>query len=194
MELKEYVEVVKKNILIIFLLTFLGGAVALYFATNFKSGYRLEQDFFISSSRETSSLASPQQALTDSPQNSYYSQEYARNFTDTAVAILASPDFAGSLNTPGSIAIRKEAPQVIKITTIASDPQLAKSLMEKVTSIFNGKIRELQPSTTFQINAIGKVSEPRQANPPPKIVLAFGAAAGFVTSLAVIGLKTYFRL
>ncbi|MEX2028266.1 MAG: hypothetical protein WD988_02090 [Candidatus Curtissbacteria bacterium] len=204
MELKEYIKTVKKNILIILLLIALGAAIALYFSINFKSGYKLEQSFFISSSRETSSpisssretssLTSPQETSADSPQNSYYSLEKARNFTDTAVAILASPDFSGSLNAPGSIAIRKQAPQVIKITAIAPQPQLAKSLMEKTISAFNTKLSQLQPSPAFQMSAIGKIPEPNNMNSSPKILLAFGAATGFVTSLIVIGLKTYFRL
>ena len=184
MEFREYVEIIKKNILIIALTTVLGVAVAFYFSLNFLSGYKFEQTLLIS----------PQETSVDTPQNSYYSLEKARNFTDTAVAILQSPDFAISLDTQGSVAVRKLAPQVIKITTIAQDRQSAKSLMAKVANSFNAEIAKLQPSSTFQINTIGKVPDPQSAGPSPKIVLAFGAASGFVVSLIAIGLKTYFRL
>lgn len=184
MELKEYLEIIKKNILIIVLLTVLGAAVAFYFSQNFQSGYKFEQTLFIS----------PQETSADIPQNSYYSLEKARNFTDTAVAILQSPDFTSSLDVQGSVATRKLAPQVIRITTVAQDRQLAKSLMGEVINSFNTKIKELQPSSIFQINTIGKVPDSQPASPSPKIVLAFGAASGFVVSLIAVGLKTYFRL
>lgn len=184
MEFKEYIELIKQNILIIVIAMVLGAVVAFYFSTNFQAGYKFEQDFFLS----------PQETSADTPQNSYYSLEKARDFTDTAVAILQSPDFVGSLGTKGSVAIRKLAPQVIKITATEGDPQSAKTTVGKVASSFNAEIGKLQPSSTFQISTIGKVPDPRPAGPSPKIVLAFGAACGFVVSLVAIGLKTYFRL
>ncbi|MDO8487164.1 MAG: hypothetical protein Q7S45_02650 [Candidatus Curtissbacteria bacterium] len=194
MELRQYIAVIKKNILISVVATVLGAVVAFYFSLNFQAGYKFEQTFFLSSLRETSTLISPQETSADTPQNSYYSLEKARDFTDSAVAILQSPDFTGSLDTKGSVAARKLAPQVIKITTIEGDRQSAKSAMGKVASSFNAKIKELQPSSTLQINTIGKVPDPEPAGPSSKIVLAFGAAFGFVVSLIAIGLKTYFRL
>ncbi len=184
MELRQYIDIIKKNILIITLVTLLGAAVAFYFSLNFQSGYKFEQDFFLLS----------QGTLADTLQNSYYSAEKAINFTDTAVAILQSPDFANDLDIKGSVATRKLAPRVIQITTITPDRQSAKTLMGQVVSSFNAKIGKLEPSSTFQINTIGKVPDSKPAGPSPKIVVVFGAAFGFVVSLVAIGLKTYFRL
>ncbi|MBI2598802.1 hypothetical protein HYW40_01075 [Candidatus Curtissbacteria bacterium] len=188
MELKLYIAIIKKNILIITLITFLGAAIAFYLSLNLQSGYKFAQTFYILDQNTVPSLPA------DTAQNSYFTQEKARNFTDTAVAILTSPDFTGDLDIQGSISVRKQAPQVIKITTLAQDQEAAKSLMEKVITSFNAKILKLQPSSAFQINAIGKVPDPEPANPSPKIVLAFGAASGFVVALITVGLKTYFRL
>lgn len=184
MELKEYIAIIKKNILIIVIATVMGAAIAFYFSLNFQTGYKFEQSFFLTS----------QETSADTAQNSYYSLEKARDFTDSAVAILQSPDFIGSLDTNGSVAVRKLAPQVIKITVTAPDPQLAKSTMAKVVSSFNAAIGKLQPNSNFQINLVGKIPDSQPAGPSPKIVLAFGAVCGFVVSLIAIGLKTYFRL
>lgn len=187
MELKQYVDIIKKNILIIALLTLLGAAIALYLSSNLQSGYKFAQTFYISDQNT-------QQAPADTAQNSYFIQEKVRNFTDTAVAILQSPDFSNGLDTQGSISVRKQAPQVIKITTLAPNQESAKSLMEKVTASLNAKIAQLSPGSAFQIKAVGQPPPPQVAGPSPKITVVFGALAGLTVSLIVTSLKTYFRL
>ncbi len=185
MELEEYIKVIKKNMLIVAVLTLLGLVVAYYFSKNFQSGYLASQTFYISQDQS--------QQAQDASQSSYFTQEKARNFTDTAVAILQSSDFKNSLATRGAISVNKVAPQVIRITAAADDTTSAKNLMENVVSSFISKIKELSP-TPSQLKSVDKLPEPQVAALSPKIILAFGAAVGFATSLAVIGLKTYFRL
>lgn len=182
MELEHYIKVIKKNILIVAVLTLLGLAVAYYFSKNFQSGYLASQTFYIS-----------QDQTQDATQSSYFTQEKARNFTDTAVAILQSVDFKNSLAARGAISVNKVAPQVIRISAIAADSTSAKNLMESVVNSFNTKIKELSLAPS-QLKPVDKLPEPQIAALSPKIILAFGAAVGFAASLLVIGLKVYFRL
>lgn len=185
MELKTYIEILKKNIVIIVLVTLLGAAIGFYFSKSTQTGYQFDQTFFLSSQGTTSN---------DTAQNSYYTLEKARDFTDTAVAIIQSPDFASNLNSGGEISVRKQAPQIVKITAVATDAKSAKTLMADIVGVFNAKIQNLSSFAPFQLEPIGPVPAPHIAALSPKIVIAFGLAAGFVASLVVISFKTYFRL
>ncbi len=182
MELEQYTKVIRKNIFIVIALIILGAGVAFYFSANFRPGYQASQTFYIS-----------QDQTQDATQNSYFTQEKARNFTDTAVSILQSPDFRNSLAAAGAVTASKLAPQVIRITATAQDTASTKNLMETAVLTFNSKVKELSQAPS-QLKSIGKAPEPQITALSPKIILAFGALAGFTASLIVVGLKTYFRL
>ena len=185
MELKQYIEILKKNIVIIVLVTLFGTVIGFYFSKSAQTDYQLDETFFISSQETTP---------TDTAQNNYYNLEKSRDFTDTAIAILQSEDFTSGLTPSGPISVRKQAPQVVKITANAKNAQEASSLMENTKNSFNEKIQTLLASNSFQLKPIGNSRAPQAANLSPKIAIVFGSAAGFVVSIIVISLKTYFRL
>ena len=186
MELTAYIKIIKKNILVIILLPVVGSLLAFYLSTKIQKGYGFAQTFYVAPEQST---LQPQ--LTPD-QSSYFTQEKVRNFTDTAVSILESPDFARDLAASGAISIHKAAPQLIQITASSTDPQNAKTLMEKTVNTFNLKLKSL--SLDFQIKAIGTPAAPQKAVIASKIVVAFGAFAGLAVAILALSLKMYFRL
>jgi len=187
-ELKQFINILKKNIFFIVFFGVLGVVVALFFALKFSSGYQQSQLFYVNSPEES----------TQSVYNfeGYFAQEKARNFTDTAVAILTSPDFLKDVsNQSAAVGIRKLAPQVIRITVTASDPQVPAESINKIAAAFNQKLSGLtQENKAVTIKPIAKIQEPVFAGPDKKVLIAFGLMAGVVFAILTIGLKIYFKV
>src|SRR3989344_4816618 len=120
MELKFYLQIIKKNLALIASLALIG-AFSAYFSTSFlESGYKATGTFYLSNN---SSNEDQQRYNFDG----YFSQSTAINATDTTVAILTSSDFQKEFSgSQASVGVRKIAPQVIEITTTSQDQQLSK--------------------------------------------------------------------
>lgn len=183
MELKEYLKIITKNAWAILIFAAFGALIAFAISGRASATIQLEQLFFL-----------PAQNVPSQQNSDYYSQERARNFTDTAVAILESPDFAMELTSPGSLSVRKVAPQVIRLTTSANDHQSAKSRLDESVAAFNSKMQELTSSPSYELKAVGSGPHRTFAQPTKKVATIFGALAGGVFALFVIGLKNYFRI
>lgn len=192
MEITTYYQIIKKNLLFILACT-AGSAILAYLLTtrNFP-GYKLNQTFLLTQQSQPVTT-SQQTPLYD--YDGFYLQERARNFTDTAVSILESPDFTGSVQAPGSIiTVQKLAPQLIKITTISPTADEAKFLIERVAIAFNQKLQSLQESKTLQIKAIGAPQEPQLNKINQKVIIVFGIVVGAALGVFVTFLKNYFKL
>lgn len=186
MEFKEYIKIFKKYSAFILLCVILGAVVG-FFSTNYlPQGYRLTQTLIISG---------PQPAPDTYNYEGFYSQERARNFTDTAVAILESGDFQKEIPQNGSLEVKKLAPQVIRLTVTAKDPATSKDLMQKTQEAFNKKYLELAgDNQNITLKPIASPEEPAFQRSSRKIYAAGGAIIGLALSIAAISLKSYFRL
>lgn len=201
MELKQYLTIFKKHWLFILVFALSGATVAYLFSAKLPSGYQQDQLFFISSSQTES------EGYTF---EGYYGQEKARNFTDTAIAILESPEFLIETSIPDAkISAHKLTPQLVRITVTSTNPEAAAGLMPEIASNFNQKIRDLTESdqtilsdktsllsdkTSLQITAVGPGSPTYYVAPSKKIYIPFGFAIGLTFAGFVIALKTYFKL
>ena len=117
----------------------------------------------------------------------YYAQETARNFTDTAIAILSSHDYKTTILAPGqTLTVRKLAPQVIQVTATAAGAQETSQLIAKAIGNFNRQFTELHP--------VGQAQEPKFAAAGKKILAAAGLVLGFTFAFFVVSLKEYFRI
>lgn len=185
MELKQYLKIVKKNLLLVLVLSVAGAVLALLLTKSLESGFSQTQTFYVSSPIE----GSPEYA-------GFYTQEKARNFTDTAVAILESLDFKKELVSPGDlIRTQKVAPQVVRITTISQDQQRAKALMGSTVDSFNTKIQKLsgnQPQ--IQLKELTTADEPQKITSNKLVFAAAGFVLGATAAILTVSLKTYFRL
>lgn len=187
MELAEYVKILKKNLYLVALFTVLGVVLALVFASKINKGPSYQQLFFLNSPKEAAANANYSEG--------FYAIEKARNFTDTALAIISSPDFANEVKGNGDlVSAKKIAPLVIRLTVNARDLDGAQSTLNKTKDRFNQKVVELTESEQFQLAPIGTAIVPVTAQPPRWALIVFGAFAGLVFALVTISLKTYFKL
>lgn len=189
MELTDLVKILKKEIVFLAVAIFIGALVGFYSTRFFSSGYLHIQHYFLTEARS-------QEVSDNLNREIYYSQEKNRNFTDTAIAILESPDFKSEVVKKGdSLVVRKSAPQVIKLTYISKSPDENNTSLNNVKETFNSKIKALTESTSVsQLKPIGD-------NLPPvysalnKFVLALaGSVLGIFFATFVIGLKNYLRI
>lgn len=188
-------KIIRKNLLLLVACTAIVIVLAYFISAKSQSGYKLEQAFFISGTifqeGPTAQSSVPQPYDFDN----YYGQEKARNFTDTAVAILQSGDFANSLSVGDAhISAQKLAPQLIKITAVSTSSSDAKFILERTVLEFNQKMKALEPQNSPRLSPIGIPQEPVLNRIGPKIALLAGVAFGLALSTFLIALKTYFKL
>lgn len=184
MELKDYIKILKNNLPIIAACSLLGILIAIFMTKSLPNGYLQTQTLFV----HTPSSQNQQNG-------SFYSQEQSRNFTDTAVAILESADFKSLTDVQGSTRVKKLAPQVINLTTVAKDPQLTKDLMEKTISSFNSKLNQVtEGQNQLQLKQISAAVNPSKIIVNTKVYALSGLIVGLAFAILAISLKTYFRL
>ena len=187
MELRKYLAILKKNWFFILIFAIFGAATAQIIASKLPSGYSKNQLFLITTSEKQSESFSAE---------GYYAQERARNFTDTAVAILQSPEFLKEASRQEvAISAQKIAPQLIRVTAITPKPEDADFQIDKISSTLNQQLADLTgPNQPLQVKGVGSSSPTSYNAPNKKILIPFGIATGATFALFVTGLKTYFKL
>lgn len=193
MELKAYTKILRKNFLFIVICVAIATAISYYAAQKSQNGYKLEQTYFIAQTQ--SQPSSPDQQIPPSGYGNYYQQETARNFTDTAVSILQSPDFI-SLYTqsPHNVTTQKVAPQVLRISITSPTAAEAQFLLDRLIIGFNQNLKSWAPANTVELKAIGQSQEPFINGLDTKIIVAAGAVLGFALAVCVVAVKAYFKL
>lgn len=193
MELKSYIKLLTNNFLFILICVVVACGIAYYTTINSQSGYVLEQTYYLQEqqSEPLTTLESTQAQVTDK----YYKQETARNFTDTAVAILNSPDFSNQfVQKPSTIMAEKVAPQLITLKVSAPDASEPQFLLERTVIGFNQNVRQLTPGNSIELKAVGSLPSPQIASLDTKVIVSAGALLGFALGVCVVALKTYLRL
>ena len=194
MELKDLIKIIKNNLVLIGAITLVCVLLAYIYSSQRASGYNAAQTYLIDTQEATNS---PQISSLGQPPNfdSFYKQEKARNFTDTAVAIIQSADFQnGLISSRDSISVQKIAPQIIKIVTVSQNLNQAQALSGEIPSAFNQKIKNLLPNQPPQLVPLGSTSQTYSTTSQRKFYLLFGAVAGLALGIFVTGLKTYLKL
>lgn len=188
MELSQYLKILKKEQLSIILIVAFALLIGFFYSLKAAPGYKIEQTFLIeattsalpgTSANSLSQLRSP--------------QDEARNFTDTAVALLKSKDLMDN-QSPTSVTAEKVAPQLIKLTVSAQNPTEATMQMEKTAVVFNQKIKELIKAEAVSLKAIGPTPVASLNKIDSKIILGLSFFAGLTFALLAVSLKTYFKL
>ena len=194
MELKLYIKIIRKNLLLIVATTALLAVVAYFIGAKAQSGYKLEQTFFIADAN----LPATSSAQATAPQydfDRFYDQEKARNFTDTAVAILQNADFDNSLSIQNArLSAQKLSPQLIKIMVVSASDQDAKFILDRVALEFNQKIKSFVPQSPLEIKPVGLPAEPVLNRISARITVLAGIVFGLAISTFLVAIKTYFKL
>lgn len=196
MELKEYLKIIKKNLLLIAIVTLLSLLIGNFASKKLESGFRLEESFILLQANQPGgSNTQIGQQIESADFSGYYAQEKARNFTDTAVAIFQNPDFSNHLTSPGAvISAQKLAPQLFKVTITSKNISEAKFDLDFLVLQFNQKLKSLSSQDFLQIAPLGTPKEPFISKFDPKIITTASALLGLTLSLFIIAIKSYFRL
>lgn len=191
MDLKDYIKILKKNFLTLLILTVVSVSIGMIYSQKAQPGHKLEQVFIISS--QENQITSQQSSQSSLKLERRSPQQEARDFTDTAVALLQSKSL--NQDRPGNqISVEKLAPQLIKITALASNPQEAKVQMERTVIDFNRVLNELITDPSLEIKAVGTMPDASLNIIDRKIILATSFFIGLTFSVLVISLRNYFNL
>lgn len=180
MELRAYLKEFTKYWVLIALLVAFGAALGYFYTRHMPSGYRATQTFFIA--------PAPAGEFNIEANNA---QEKARNFTDTATAIISSAPFQSQITLSGqTLTVRKNAPQVLTISAHAPTGEEAGAVIVKSKELFNSRFGS--PGATLE--EIGPAKTPQAILGTPLIYALAGAILGFGFAIFAISLKTYFKL
>ncbi|MEK9147106.1 MAG: hypothetical protein AAB639_02830 [Patescibacteria group bacterium] len=180
MELKVYLKVFKKYWPVVIILILFGAVLGYFYTRQLPTGFRATKTFF---------LAPAPAGQTNFEANN--AQEMARNFTDTATAIIASSDFQSQITASGqTLTVRKNASQVLTISAHAPTGEEASALIVKSKELFNSRFGS--PGATLK--EIGPAQTPQAILGTPLIYALAGAILGFGFAIFTISLKTYFKL
>lgn len=196
MELKEYLKIIKKNLLFVVVITTIALLVGNFASKKLQNGYRLEESFILMQTSQPA-LNNVQANTQTAPFNfgGYYEQEKARSFTDTAVAIFQNADFSNGLITPGNtVSAQKLAPQLFKVIITSQNVSEAKFDLDRLVLQFNQKLKSLSPQDYLQIAPLSTPKEPFFSQFDPKIITTAAALLGLTLSLVIIAIKSYFKL
>lgn len=192
MELREYLNILKKNILLIAGLAIIGAIGAGLSGNWLPNGYRASRLYYL----DIPSKDSLAKGQGNGYFESFYAQKKAGDFTDTAVGILESGDFLKIvLPDDSSINVRKVAPQLIGLTVTSPGPEKAKDTVDRIARGFNQKMIDLVGSDySPQIKPLGEPLPTVLYGIDRKILASFGFIVGSIIALSVIALKSYFKL
>ncbi len=188
MELKKYFKTVKNDFVLALAIGLIIGIVSYFSAPHIQSGFRSQKTFYLASSDT--------QSAQGYNFGGYFSQSTAINETDTAVAVLESPDFQSLI--PGSnaaIATRKLAPQVIQITITSKNADITRQVMERLPNLFNLKMHDLNPNgPNLSLNKISDEVVTSYHSINSKFVSIAGFIFGMILAFLILGLKTYLEI
>jgi len=185
MELKKYLMTAKKDLVFTLAIGLIVGLAAFLSAPRIESGFRSQKVFYLSNLE-----SQPTQGYNFS---GYFTQSTAINETDTAVAILQSPDFQALLpKTNTTVTVRKLAPQVIQVTVISKEAGSPKQAVENLPKIFNQKMRDLNPNgPTITLNQLSDEVIVSYRSVSSKLVALAGFIFGIVFAFLILGIKNY---
>lgn len=179
MNLTDYIKILKENLLFIFIICAVC-TIAAFFSTNFlKSGYVDQATLF----------------LTIKDQESLNQNSLDRSVvTDTAVALLSSPNLLNSQNANVISDAKKQGPQIIDLTVTSNNPQTAKDAKTQIINSFNLKINQYMPGHTLSLEQINQDQVPQARFLNNKILAIAGAVIGLILSIILISTARYLKL
>lgn len=184
MELKDLLKIVKSNLIVLILTAALGAVLAGALSVRQPAGVKAQALIYVN-------IEMPQTQSVYT-YDGYYTQERARNFTDTAATLIQESNLGANLGPKDSYSVKKLAPQILRLTVYSTNQQGAFDVLKKVEDAAGAKVSKL---TNGEIN-LKIVDEPRASGfgPSRKIYILAGVVAGLAFAILVVSFKTYFDI
>lgn len=186
MELEKFLRILKKDLLVLIICAILGVAIALIFLSLQKDGVTVQQTFYITS------RISPNTA--NDIYDGFYREERLRNFTDTAVSLLQTPDLFEGINLGVVVSTRKLSPQLIRITAKAATSQNATAAIQSTASQFNAKMESLEKNSPLVLEPISNSPQIQKTDRNQALMVASGLGAGLILGIFLVSTKFYLKL
>lgn len=189
MDINEIFLTLKRNAIFIVIFAIIGGFIGLSSSSIFSSGYQHSGTFFLTEPAVKNNIE-------DIRSDNFLQQEKARNFTDTAIAILQSADFQRNAVLPGdSLNVRKKAPQVISLVYSSSNIDEKNSNIFNLVSEFNSIVANLTESTpASQLKPIGQLGNPLYSSTGKSTLVFAGSLIGVIFAILILSTKNYLKL
>lgn len=201
MELREYVEIIRKSLKLLIVLATASGMLALFVSLQLPPTYTTSLTLYV---KRQAAEANPDYYTFDG----YYSQQAAEKFTETVVGFLKSKDILlasaklADLSTnqksleqlESSIEIKQVAPQLVSLKVEQGDGQEAKKFCTSLAQATTERINLLNQTGDKAISVDLLNPEPLvEKNEVPLVVNTLvGILVGTLLSLLYIFLKEYF--
>lgn len=186
MELEKFIKIFKKDLLVLIICVSLGLAAALIFSGLQKDGVTVQQTFYITS------RISPNTA--NDIYDGFYREERLRNFTDTAVSLLQTPDLFEGTDLGVVVSTRKLSPQLIRITVKAATSQSATAAIQSTTLAFNTKMESLEKNSPLVLEPISNSPQIQKTGTNQVLMAASGLGAGLILGIFLVSTKFYLKL
>src|SRR3989344_2661156 len=133
MDIRDYFQILKKNLAFIIFLAVLGAMIAYLLTSHFVGGERVQKHYLLV--QEQLSISGPDGLLI-------YQEPV--DFTDSAVAILETYDFKVQiLKNQENLIVKKEAPQVLNLQAHAGQKERADEIIRAAVVNFNEKVADI---------------------------------------------------
>ena len=196
-ELRDYLNFLKKNSVIILLFGILGVGAGFFYTSSKEINYEAVANLYIINTAQGQN----ERYYT---YDGYYSQLAAKEYTDTLIGLIKSLDFirvvASDIGTTptqiaSSLRVRKTAPAVINLSVTNKDAEAAKKLVIKLTVALNDKISFLNPGSDNPLTTKTLQPEPfvNKLQEPIKINTLLGAFVGMIIAIVTSALITYLK-
>lgn len=185
MDLKDYLKILKSNLIFIVFLAILGAVLAYIMTSNFQGGARIQKHYvLLEETVSGSGFENP--VIIREPVD----------LTDTAVSIMQTYDFKKEiLKNQENLIVKKEARQVLNLQAQASQKERAGEIIETAVANFNGQAVNLfGQNSKIRLAEIGASYESLRPALDKKITTAFGFLLGVAFAILAVGLKTYFKV
>jgi len=185
MELKDYWQILKKNLAFTIFLALLGALFSYLLTSNFSGGQRVQKHYLLIEDQSSGGKVGIPVIFRESV-----------DLTDTAVSILQTSDFKKEiLKNQESLIVKKEARQVLNLQAEASERERAFEIIKTAAENFNGKTANLfGQESKIRLAEIGASYESLRPALDKKITTAFGFLLGAAFAIFAVGLKTYFKV
>ncbi len=196
-ELRDYLNFLKKNSVIILLFGVLGASAGFFYTSSKEINYEAVANLYIINTAQGQN----ERYYT---YDGYYSQLATKEYTDTLIGLIKSLDFIRVVGqdigtTPtqitSSLRVRKIAPAVISLSVTNKDAEAAKKLVTKLTTALNDKISFLNQGSDNPLTTKTLQPEPlvNKLQEPIKINTLLGAFVGMIIAIVASALITYLK-
>lgn len=192
LNLEDILEVIKKNLLMIAIMTLLFGSIAAY-GTLFlmTPQYEARTQILVSQSQETEVVNNQDIQASLQLINTYRDIIKSPSVLDEVIANLDLQESTAAISEKINVTNQDQS-QVLTVTVTDENPEEAESIANEVATVFQNTVPEVMNVDNVSILASADVGEnPSPVSPQPVINIAIGLILGMLVGLGIAFLRAF---